>query len=87
MKLARKVLGDIELDPASCFEANEAIVKAHRFYSEEDDALIQSWASRSLFINPLGAAPNDKRLPRYGHENSSKNLRRGCPAGNRADKL
>ena len=34
----REVLGDIDLDPASCEEANE-VVKAKVFYDESDDGL------------------------------------------------
>jgi len=48
----RKVMGGIELDPASCLEANERVVKAARFFDEEDDALKQSWKCDTLFLNP-----------------------------------
>ncbi len=48
----RRVMGGIELDPASCQEANEMVVKAARFFDESVDALKQSWQCDSLFLNP-----------------------------------
>ncbi len=52
VEMCRKVMGGIELDPASCLEANEKVVKATRFFDEEIDALKQSWKCSSLFLNP-----------------------------------
>lgn len=57
----RSVMGGIELDPASCKEANEMVVKADRFFSEQDDGLSKSWKAGSLFLNP----PYGKTLPRF----------------------
>lgn len=50
IEAARAVLGTIDLDPASCDEANEA-VKATEYFSEEDDGLNQKW-SGNIFLNP-----------------------------------
>ena len=47
---ARKVLGSIDLDPASCAIANKT-VKAKKFYSQEDDGLEQDWHG-NVFLNP-----------------------------------
>ncbi len=46
----RVVLGEIELDPASCNTAN-SIVKAGTFYDEEDNGLLQPWFG-NVFMNP-----------------------------------
>lgn len=47
---ARKVLGEIELDPASSSVANR-IVKAKKFYSKSDDGLTKTWKGKT-WLNP-----------------------------------
>lgn len=49
-KAAREVLGYIELDPASCEQANQ-YVKARRFFTRETDGLSQPWRARTLWMN------------------------------------
>lgn len=46
----RRVLGEIDLDPASCPEAN-AVIKATNYYSESDNGLLHPWIGR-VFMNP-----------------------------------
>jgi hypothetical protein len=47
---AREVLGAIDLDPASCDEAQKTI-KAKRYFTMVDDALQKQWRGR-VFLNP-----------------------------------
>lgn len=43
--------GVIDLDPASCKEAQET-VRAERYFDIDVDGLIQPWVSTSVFVNP-----------------------------------
>src|SRR5260221_76020 len=50
IEAAWEVLGDIDLDPASCAAANE-IVKAARYYTREENGLALPWYGR-VWLNP-----------------------------------
>jgi ParB-like chromosome segregation protein Spo0J len=59
----RELLDGIDLDPASCAQANET-VQARHYYTEADDGLSQPWAGK-VFLNPP-----------YGHHLGQSNAAR-----------
>lgn len=50
LERARKVLGAFDLDPASSEIANRE-VKAARYFTKDDDGLVQAWSGR-VWLNP-----------------------------------
>ena len=72
--LVRKVLGDIELDPASCAEANET-VGATTYYaiSEGRDGLREPWVGR-VYLNP----PYGRKVIQDWIEKAINEFERGC---------
>lgn len=54
---SRKVMGSIDVDPASDAEANQ-IVKAERFYDIQSNGLVQPWVGNVL-LNPPGGSDDD----------------------------
>lgn len=51
IKAARRVLGTIELDPASCELANQ-VVRAEHIYTQENNGLTHQWIARTVWLNP-----------------------------------
>jgi DNA N-6-adenine-methyltransferase (Dam) len=50
IEAARKVMGSIDLDPASCELAN-SVVKANHYYTKEDNGLSHQWYG-CIWLNP-----------------------------------
>ena len=52
IQLARKTMGKIDIDPASCKIANELLVKADKYFDKETNGLLQEWNGK-VWLNPL----------------------------------
>src|SRR6266702_3408421 len=75
MEAVRDVLGTIDLDPASCPEAQKT-VQAKTFYTKEQDGLAQEWRGRVWlnppFSHPLNIHFVNKLIDEYQSGNVSK---------------
>lgn len=49
--MVRKVLGEIDLDPATCDYAQNHFIQAKAYFTQVDDGLNKSWFGR-VFLNP-----------------------------------
>lgn len=70
IEAARKTMGSIDLDPASCFEANK-IVKATHYFTKNQNGLSRSWEASTVWLNhPFGRGLNglwiNNLLSQYG---------------------
>lgn len=66
---ARAVLGAIDLDPASCAEANET-VRAERYLTTADNGLCHYWSGR-VFLNPPGGTVDAATARTWGSRSSA----------------
>lgn len=83
LDLAREVLGEIDLDPASCAFANET-VKARLFYSENDDGLTKPWHGRVWMNPPYSADLVLKFAEKFVSEYNDGNVTEGIVLVNNA---
>ena len=70
IEAARRVLGEIDLDPASSIAANKT-VRAKVFYKKEDDGLSKNWNGRVWMNHPFGRNENRKWISKLEIEFTS----------------
>lgn len=80
---ARRVLGGIDLDPASCAYANET-VQAERFYSVDDDGLTKEWRGRVWMNPPYNAESVVKFTEKFVEEYEAGHINEGIVLVNNA---
>lgn len=83
INLAREVLGEIDIDPASCEFANET-VNARLFYSEEDDGLTKPWRGRVWMNPPYSADLIARFAEKFVREYRNGNITEGIVLVNNA---
>lgn len=74
---ARQVMGGIDLDPASCAEANR-IVNAVKFYTAKNNGLTQPWAGRVWMNHPFSRSGNKAWVNKLVQDYESGRVTEAC---------
>lgn len=77
VEAARRVMGGIDLDPASSIAAN-LTVKALHIFTVADDGLSQEWHGRIWMNHPFGLVQNPKWVTKIGREYYEGRIRAAC---------
>lgn len=77
IEAARRVMGSIDLDPASSAVANR-IVGATRFFSEEENGLLQPWSGNVWMNHPFGKQVNRQWIEKLVYEFQEGNIAQAC---------
>lgn len=77
IEAARKAMGGIDLDPASCATAN-AVVKARKFYTVADDGLAQPWNGRIWLNWPYSRKGNPAWVSKLMREYKEGRVQQAC---------
>jgi DNA N-6-adenine-methyltransferase (Dam)/ParB-like nuclease domain len=73
VKAVKQVLGQIDLDPATCELANKKCIKATTIHTIEDDGLKHKWTGR-VFLNPPYGDAASKFAAKVLHEYQAKRV-------------
>ena len=77
VEAARRVMGSIDLDPASSAIANQ-IVRARHYYTIEDDGLKQRWFGNVWMNHPFSRANNPKWIDKLRIEYEIGDVGQSC---------
>ena len=77
VEAARRVMGSIDLDPASSTAANET-VKASQFYSQSDDGLSLPWIGNVWMNHPFGRDYNRAWVSKLVDEYRAGRVSQAC---------
>jgi len=66
IEAVREVMGEIDLDPASCSEANKT-VRAKKFYDKQNDGISKAWKGR-VFLNPPYGTGSADFIEKFFHD-------------------
>lgn len=77
IEAARETMGGIDLDPASCFEANLR-VKADTFFDKSIDGLSREWFGRVWMNHPFGKDQNAKWINKLLAERLAGRITAAC---------
>ena len=78
IEAARRTMGSIGFDPASCHAANMT-VKAARYFTIADNGLVRDWIADTLWMNhPFSRQHNAAWIRKLIHEHMSGRTQQAC---------
>ena len=77
IEAARRTMGGIDLDPASCEQANQ-IVKAGHIFTVAKSGLAQPWFGRVWMNHPFGRSANDAWITKLNISYLTKQVEQAC---------
>ena len=61
IEAARETLGEIELDPFSCWQANRTVL-AREIFTKDDNGFLKSWNGKKVWCNHPFSRENNSRI-------------------------
>jgi hypothetical protein len=77
IEAARRVMGGIDLDPASCAAA-DARVRAQRYFTAAEDGLLQEWDGRVWINPPFFAGSYERWFAKLCAEHTAERVSQSC---------